>query len=438
MDRKSNIKIKHGRIYDFMLLLAKGFCLLLLLVMSNLLLCQGKTCPICCPDVFDIPLESLRNLFLNATMLSRDIANHSNIMFNEFHEKYVQGKPYYINMLYSCHTDVTPTPKEREIALMMTNEDLGQFILILLYSWNRPLNHLLTELWNMEEVSDTILSNARENVKKVQELQEFIERQFSNHEKYAQGKQYYINATKCCRTNIIPIPEEREKALEMTMSLSPGFFTRSNETVCRLPGFRLVEFLLTSVLNSAYLQRMHRKNNIKITLARVYDFMLLLAKVSCLLHLLVLSNLLLCQGNSCPSCSPDVFDIPLKTLTDLFIDATRLSHDFHYLSTIMFSEFNEKYAQGKQYYINATKSCHTNRLHTPEERDKAQQMNIILPARWKMYEARIYWSGLPSLTSSDEDRRHSEFYNLFQCLRSDSRKVDMYTNILACRIRKTC
>ena len=32
-------------------------------------------------------------------------------------------------------------------------------------------------------------------------------------------------------------------------------------------------------------------------------------------------------------------DIPLKTLTDLFIDATRLSRDFHYLSTIMFNEF---------------------------------------------------------------------------------------------------
>ncbi|XP_043305933.1 chorionic somatomammotropin hormone 2-like [Cervus elaphus] len=218
----------------------------------------------------------------------------------------------------------------------------------------------------------------------------------------------------------------------------------------------------------------------------------------CLLLLLVVSNVLLCQGEFCWLCGRYLFGVRLKSLRKTFSRASILSHDMHNLSTIMFNEVIERYSQSKPEYMNATNDCHTNPLHAPEEIERAQLMNnedltkwilmiqylwnaplfdlaydprieenltvtvissalecrrksfklqsilarqfsqIILPLRRKLEEERLYWSAIPFLLSDDEDVRHSAFYNLFKCLNRDSRKVDMYTKILACRISDEC
>ncbi|XP_043306273.1 placental prolactin-related protein 3-like [Cervus canadensis] len=157
----------------------RGSCLLLLLVMSNRLLCQGNLCPSCDPDTFKIPLKSLKALFTRAFGLSHDINNLSTMMFLEFDENYSQGNPEFNNATDYCHTNPLHAPEEREKAQQMNNEDLSKWILMLLYSWDIPLNHLVMDLRNIKEVSNTTLSRARETVKKVQKLKQLIERQFN-------------------------------------------------------------------------------------------------------------------------------------------------------------------------------------------------------------------------------------------------------------------
>ncbi|OWK13138.1 PRP3, partial [Cervus elaphus hippelaphus] len=128
--------------------------------MSHLLLCQGNVCPSCGPDVFGVPLKFLRNTF------SRD-------------EKYSQSKPDYISATSDCHTNSIHAPEEREKVQQMNNEDLTKWILTLQYLWNGPLYDLTHDLRFENDLSDTILSSARDNFKKLFKLQTILERRFS-------------------------------------------------------------------------------------------------------------------------------------------------------------------------------------------------------------------------------------------------------------------
>ncbi|XP_074141216.1 prolactin [Sminthopsis crassicaudata] len=214
-------------------------------------------------------------------------------------------------------------------------------------------------------------------------------------------------------------------------------------------------------------------------------------KGSLLLLLLMLNLLLPRSVESLPICPSGAVNCQVS-LSDLFDRAVMLSHYIHSLSSEMFNEFDERYAQGRGFITKAINSCHTSSLSTPEDKEQAQQihheqlLNLVLGVlrSWNeplyhlvtevrsMQEAphtillkameieeqnkrllegmekivgqvhpgerenEVYsaWSGLPSLQMADEDARLFAFYNLLHCLRRDSHKIDNYLKLLKCRL----
>ncbi|XP_041282673.1 prolactin [Onychostruthus taczanowskii] len=212
-----------------------------------------------------------------------------------------------------------------------------------------------------------------------------------------------------------------------------------------------------------------------------------------LLVALLVSHMLLTKEGvtSLPICPKGSVSCQLS-LEELFDRAVKLSHYIHFLSSEMFNEFDERYAQGRGFIAKAVNSCHTASLTTPEDKEQAQQihhedlLNLILGVlrSWNdplihlasevqrikeapetilskaveieeqnkrllegmekivgrvhsgEVENDIYtpWDGLPSLQLADEDSRLFAFYNLLHCLRRDSHKIDNYLKVLKCRL----
>ncbi|NXF01681.1 PRL protein, partial [Smithornis capensis] len=212
-----------------------------------------------------------------------------------------------------------------------------------------------------------------------------------------------------------------------------------------------------------------------------------------LLVVLLVSNMLLTKEGvtSLPICPNGSANCQVS-LEELLDRAVKLAHSVHFLSSEMFHEFNERYAQGRGFIAKAVNGCHTSSLNTPEDKEQAQQihhedlLNLVLgmlrswndplihlasevqsikeapeTILWKAAEIEeqnkrllegmekivgrvnsgeigneIYsqWDGLPSLQLADEESRIFAFYKMLFCFHRDSHKVDNYLKLLKCRL----
>ncbi|XP_063156283.1 prolactin [Candoia aspera] len=115
-----------------------------------------------CPNGSNICQVSLGDLFDRAVKLSHYIHSLSAEMFNEFDERYAQGRGFIANAVNSCHTSSLTTPEDKVQAQQIQHENLLNLVLRVLRSWNDPLLHLVSEVQRIKEVPDTILWKAME------------------------------------------------------------------------------------------------------------------------------------------------------------------------------------------------------------------------------------------------------------------------------------
>nr|XP_005894333.1 PREDICTED: chorionic somatomammotropin hormone 1 isoform X2 [Bos mutus] len=181
-----------------------------------------------------------------------------------------------------------------------------------------------------------------------------------------------------------------------------------------------------------------------------------LVRGSCLLLLLVVSNLLLCQGveDYAPYCKnqPGNCRIPLQSL---FERATLVASNNYRLAREMFNEFDEAlfrlvisllHSWDEPLHQAVTELLHRNGAspdilaRAKEIEDKAK----VLLEGVEMIQKRVHpgekknepypvWSEKSSLTADDEDVRQTAFYRMFHCLHRDSSKISTYINLLKCR-----
>ncbi|KAB0356349.1 hypothetical protein FD754_000505 [Muntiacus muntjak] len=162
-----HLKVAHVFIYA-------GSRLLLLLVVSNPLLCQGENYAPYCKNQTGECRIPLQNLFDTATTVASYNYRLAREMFSEFGKQYGQSKNLTPKVLNSCHTTSITTPESKKEAENTEDKILFRLVLSLLHSWDEPLHHLVTELLRLKEASPDLLSRAAEIEEKTKVLLEGV------------------------------------------------------------------------------------------------------------------------------------------------------------------------------------------------------------------------------------------------------------------------
>ncbi|XP_004640235.1 prolactin [Octodon degus] len=149
--------------------------LLLLLLMSNLLLCKHVASQPFCPNGASCRV-SLRELFDRAIIVSHYIHSLSSEMFQEFDAQYSQGPGFFTQAISMCHTASISTPAGKEQAQQIHQKDFVILVIHLLRSWTEPLNHLITETSRLPKDPHALRAKAVEIQQQNQRLLEGLDK----------------------------------------------------------------------------------------------------------------------------------------------------------------------------------------------------------------------------------------------------------------------
>ncbi|XP_063291915.1 prolactin-like [Pelobates fuscus] len=125
--------------------------------------------PLCTPGSFQCQVL-ISDLFDRAVRLSHYIQSLSTETFEDFDQRYSQGRSFITKSMNNCHTSALPTPEDKDQALQIKHENLMSIVQTLLRSWNKPLEHLVLE------VPDNIARKVKEIEEQTKSLQGGIDR----------------------------------------------------------------------------------------------------------------------------------------------------------------------------------------------------------------------------------------------------------------------